>query len=227
MGGFSHLPDSAAERVPMHDATLRGAGALSQRHPHVRYAPSPPCRGGLARTGGLAMSRGLCAGGVGAAGPGAAGGLGELQGCHGLAAGPGALPATFLQLPGQRERVWAQGKCTATTAPSHCLPPQTHVPGPARPQGAPSHAPASFGHPQARPPPGNSAASPTLSPRPECSLLGACPCTASPSMLYPPKGPCTASPGVLSPPESACTVAGAALMQLRSQEPQYGTGTGR
>lgn len=185
--------------VLTHSAMLQGNGALPQEHPHTGCLPSLPHRGGWRPgLGRWQQTGGLCAGwrergrarscwGV----------LRGRQGSLSPAAGPGALPDTFLGLPGKRERVWAQGKCTATAAPARCL---GHCPM-SLGQLGPTVAPARPQHPsppQAGPPPGSCAASPTLPP-----------CKGALSWELPD------TPGhlSLSPPECPCSVTGAVCAQ--------------
>lgn len=98
--------------------------------------------------------------------------LGGRQGGVGPAAGPGALPDTFLWLLGKREHVWAQGKCTATAAPAHCLAHRPTSLGQLGPTVSPAM-PQPPSPPQAGPPPRGCAVSPTLLSMQGCSLLGA------------------------------------------------------
>lgn len=185
----------------------------------------PPQRGAgeLGRGGGPAVNRGSVCGLAGAGqGQELPGGLGRCQGSLGPAAGPGELPATFLELPDQRERVWAQGKCRATAPSIHCPPHRSHAPRPARPHDAPRHAPTSLDQPPARPPLQSCAASSALPPPCQSALSWALPDTPGYRSLHGQPWRAVASRGsLLCGGCSPCQ----ALMQpgsLESQEPGMG-----
>lgn len=121
---------------------------------------------------------------------------------------------------GQRECVWAQGKCTAAADPPHC-----HPDGPTLPPGnlGPTVSPVMPQPPAASPrqdhpgravlPAQRCRPARVLSPGSCWTPWDTCPCTDSPSVPAPPEAPCMASPSALSFPKGSCSTQGAAHAQ--------------